>query len=373
MGKKKSDESLKDKIEKMQSDFGKKAIRMEQAKNDYLRSEKAKEERIKLGISDSEAESLSDTELEAASTLTKAIMIIRDYDAIQRYGKGARPLSDEQHMKLVNFFSKDSEAKEVLFQAFDIYEGSVEYGKYIVGIRNLWQRVLGEMTSLLVRWTAADEIAKGMTTALQNVHKVSQDFVNSENKWVSPDGSQFPKEVWLSSFIKILINNFEKAVEDSPYKIYFNYNSEEEKFEADIDKGGLYQEILKKAKMAEFQIQALKSTIEPFAKFLYTEITFANGESTLPLWFIPKIVRGLVKYPEFSEFQADPNNRKYFKYYLLQNKDAGDTITPEEEKRAVIPAYNEATEIDHYIDTANSKLLKFFSNFITDDEREARK
>jgi hypothetical protein len=146
-----------------------------------------------------------------------------------------------------------------------------------------------------------------------------------------------------------------------------SFNQEKQLFEADVDTGGLYQAILKKQKEAEYHLQVLRSAVEPFSDFLYHDVTFADGEVTLPLWFVPEVTDRIMEYPDAVEFGLDEANYKYFAYSILQRESKGETITPMDKKRAVIPDYNQVTEIPRHLNSNKARISKLFKNFIDTD------
>lgn len=345
----------KEKLEKMTSDLRKKAVAVEQALSEAKKRKKAEEAKPQFQPVDYEEQINSDKDV------VRAALLLRDYDSSKTYGEGVSILTEEQRTRLVASFDTE-EKKKVVDQAWRIYHGSLEYWRFIIGLKAQWQKVVAEMATLLSRWTAADEVASGMTTMLNNL-------LNDKEICFTGEGAK-------ESLIRFIGENFESSLEDSPYSCFFHYNSEKKAYEADIFtdevragivvRPSLYSAILKKREKAIYQLQALKSAVEPFSDFLYSEVTFATGEETLPLWFIPQIVEQTMEYPDAVDFMREPQNLKYFAYRIRQRKEAGETITPEEEKRAVIPDYNQEVEdIRHHIQ-ATKRVRRIFKEFITD-------
>lgn len=351
---------MKKKLEDSLSDVRKTAVAVEQALQGEERRKRAEAEKPKF-ISNSDIEE----RLNSDSTLVRAALFLRDYETAKSYGSGVRLLTKEQLNKLLESFESD-EDKNTMREAVELYNGGMEYGKYIIALRAQWQKGVAELATLLTKWSLADDIAKGMTEALRKIEKQVQPLLNDKEEWVSTDGSgeTFRKDVWYNSFVKVLKSNFESALEDSPYKIHFNYNPDKGEFEADIDTGGLYEAILKKRESAVYMLQALRSAVEPFSDFLYTEIEFANGERNLPVWFIPEVIERIMEYPDEADFMKDKNNLKYFSFYLKRRKENGEDITPDDEKRAVIPDYNQETDIPKHTQIAKAKLNDIFADYI---------
>lgn len=351
----------KKKLEKMFSDVRKKAVEVEQALSESAKRERAEAHRPHLSSSDKYESAINSDKL-----MVRAALAIKAYDYSQRYGQGIDLLTTEQQTRLVRSLQSE-EAQAVLRQIYDIYEGAKDYGRYLIALRSQWQKVVGGMAELLTRWTAADDIAKGLTSTLKGILEKYEGSETQEDGKLDLLNPLPPTKETLIKFLKM---NFEEAVAESPYKVYFNFNEDTQEFEADIDTGGLYSAILKAQKGAEYQLQMLKGAVEPFSDFLYSEVTFANGEKNLPLWFIPEVVEGIVEYPDAVEFDGNPNNKKYFQYQLLRRKEKGETITPADEKRAVIPDYNQTTESSRSRHSAEVKLINIFKDLYQVDGKE---
>lgn len=328
-------EKMRKKIEKQMSDVRKTAVAMEQALSDAEKRKKAEESSPKYGITDYEKV------IESGSDVMRAALLIKDHNMSKAYGEGVHLLTEEQIGALA-YSLQTPNGQEVLKTATSIYEGAVTYGKLLGSMRIDWQRVVEELAVLLTQWDSADKIAKGMTSTLFSL-------------------TDDPSSEMGAKTISFLKDNFESAVAESPYKVYFNFNQETQEFEADIETGGLYSAILKKQKGAEYQLRVLKSYVEPFSDFLYSEVDFGDTKN-LPLWYIPEVVERMMEYPDAVVFDGNPNNKKFFRYVLRRRKNNGETITEKDEKLAVIPDYNEVTEVERHRYNAKIRLTRLFAS-----------
>jgi hypothetical protein len=282
-----------------------------------------------------------DDTIKNGKPLHKAALLIKDWDSSKVYGRSVHILTQEQIDELEENIMNSPECKAVLGQAYEIYNGAVEYTRLIVGLRAQWQKVVAEMSRLLTRWSDLDNIAESMNSLYSNlVDKMGEAEAKSLMERVS--------------FIY-------------PDNTSVIFNQETQLYEADVDTGGLYQAILKKQKEAEYHLQVLRSAVEPFSDFLYHDVTFADGEVTLPLWFVPEVTDRIMEYPDAVEFGLDEANYKYFAYSILQRESKGETITPMDKKRAVIPDYNQVTEIPRHLNSNKARISKLFKNFIDTD------
>lgn len=347
----------KKKLEKMFSDVRKKAVEVEQALSDSEKRKRAEAHRPKIDASNHFEEALKSDKI-----LVRAALAVKAYDYNQSYGEDVSILTTEQEKELVRSLQSE-EAQAVLRQVYEIYNGSVTYGKMLVALRSQWQRAVADLAILLTKWKAADETAKGMTSTLNEVCST----IENDKEW---EDRKTKVPYYRELMAIVLKNQFEEAVAENAYKVYFNYNSDTQEFEADIDSGGLYSAILKKAETAKYQLRVLKGAVEPYSDFLYSEITFANGEKNLPLWYIPELIERLMEYPDAVEFDGDPNNDKYFQYKLQRRKDRGETITQADEKRAVIPDYNQVTIPEKPSYNAKIKLINLFKDLYQTDGRK---
>lgn len=166
-------DKLKKKIEKASSDLRKTTIAVEQALTDAERRRLEEEQKPKYGIGDYEAI------IESDNPIIQSALLLKDHAASKAYGEGVHLLTKEQRARLL--LALDTPVgNAVLKQTTEIYEGAVAYGKYIVSLRSQWQRAIGDMASLLTRWTAADEIAKGMTETLRKIESETKSYLNAE-------------------------------------------------------------------------------------------------------------------------------------------------------------------------------------------------
>lgn len=330
-------EKMRKKLEEQMSEVRKTAVAVEQALSDAEKRKIAEENKpkSKYGIVDYEAV------IESGSDIERAALLLRDYNMSKPYGAGVHLLTEEQIGALA-YSLQTPNGQEVLKTATSIYEGAVQYGKLLGSMRGEWQRVVEELAVLLTQWDSADKIAKGMTYTL----------------FFLTDDTSSEMGAKLISFLK---ETFESVLGESPYKVYFNFNPKSQEFEADINTGGLYSAILKKQQRAEYQLRVLKSYVEPFSDYLYSEIDLGDAKS-LPLWYIPEVVDRMMEYPDAVVFDGNPYNKKFFQYALRRRKNKGETITEKDEKLAVIPDYNQVTEVERHKYNAKVKLANLFAS-----------
>lgn len=103
----------------------------------------------------------------------------------------------------------------------------------------------------------------------------------------------------------------------------------------DIDgEGRLYSRMEEQSESTAQKLSAYKGYIEALSDFLYSSDT--------PTWeLIPASIDMLLEYPDSIEEQGQEAKGRYFRYRLHQRREKGEAITPEEEKWALYPDYNE--------------------------------
>lgn len=330
----------------------KKAVEVDRAITDTERAKKAEaaktksKTKAKTKATSNGGRTISNEELfkEAManpSAMYRASFLLREFDERQTYGDGLPMLTDEQYKALSGSFVSD-EDKAVLRQAQQIYKGAIWYGQTIVGVRAKWQQRAAELGVLLTRWNFYLKGADLLTKMLRE--------------------NAFTPQLPLEELLKTINAN---AI--VPNEVTMKLDGD--KVVADIDgKGGLYSKIQRQAETAEGELQTLRSAVEPFSNFLYSFVDFPNGEKQLPLNFIPSVVESIMEYPDAIDFSSDEANQKFFAYRLRQRKEAGEAVTPLEEKMAVIPDYNQVSESELYIRRFTAKVKDCFGDLISQDE-----
>ena len=75
------------------------------------------------------------------------------------------------------------------------------------------------------------------------------------------------------------------------------------------------------------------------------------------------MVEELLEYPDYIPEQDEEEKEKYFRYNLNKKKEQGEPITPDMEKWALYPDYNDVEEPELTIKVANNTLNKFLGQW----------
>lgn len=353
----------KEELNKKVRGLHKKAVEVDRAITDTERAKKAeaakakRKTKAKTKATSEGGRTISNEELfkdamANPSAMYRASFLLREFDERQTYGDGLPMLTDEQYKALSGSFVTE-EDKAVLYKANKIYEGALWYGQTIVGVRAKWQQRAAELGVLLTKWKWYDSMAELATALVKALPQINQTFKDE------PPSS--PQDI-----VKVFTD---KVFTDKVVREECQLDFDGEKYIANIDgEGRLYAKIQQQAETAEGELQTLRSAVEPFSNFLYSFVEFPNGERQLPLHFIPSVVERIMEYPDAIDFSRDEANQKFFAYRLRQRKEAGEAVTPLEEKMAVIPDYNQVGESELYIKRFTAKVKDCFGDLISQDE-----
>lgn len=350
----------KEKLEEMVSETRKKAVEVDRALTNAKRHKKAEEAKKKTpATSTPEGDPLEDNiekMISSKDTLQRAILYLRDFDYKNTFGRGL--LTDGQRERLRASFRTQKQYDE--FREVGLfYDKLTRYSQYLLAIRKMYQAEVANLTHLCVKWDKADELAEALTRTwndqlLPLLRATSgADSAEALEKYVS--------EVWPATQVADGVTpRVEQSGTDEEGRPVF-------KVVAYVDgEGGLYERILDAQASAEDRLSMLRSALEPFSSFTMSDVKLKSGKTIFPYTTIlPQNAERILDYPDAIGFMHEPNAGKYFSYKLRQRREKGegDTITPEEEKRAVIPDYNQVEEAVEYSAPALHRLSKEFEGY----------
>ena len=305
--------------------------------------------------------------IEEGSVLQRVVLLARDKDLSQRYAQiGITPLlSDTQRETLIKSFKTPKE-RNTLRDVVDLYNGCMTYGKYLIGLRKSWQVEAANLALLCKEWEDFDKQAKTLTEILEAMYKgqVAIEGVDPHNP---SDLLKFFSNLWQEQWAEgkggAILRTEQTGTDEEGRPLF--------KFVADVDgENGLYSRIQRQATSAKEILQILKSNIEPFSNFAMGSIKLRSGvELCLYITILPSALESLLDYPDATQFMYEPDAGKYHAYKLRQRREAGETITPEEEKRAVIPDYNQTEEVEKYVELCKIHLQNAFPKYYNPEEQ----
>ena len=247
--------------------------------------------------------------IENGSTYKRAMLYVNHFDSGRTFGDGT--LTDDQVERLKHYLYDISEQtrKEALMY-INTYNSFLQYGKLLYNARALYQKEAERLTGLLNLWEAAKAAYKAFAELATKLKELNYQIKEND---------------------PIL------AVANSAQSEYYTFKAENG--EITLDDSRLWSEIEEQSEFVADKLSELKGWIEPLSDYIYDE-----GEPHL--WaFLPYRIEMLMDYPDAISEQREESKHKYFRYLLRQRISNGETITPEEERIAVYPDYNEV-EID---------------------------
>lgn len=286
--------------------------------------------------------------LESGTALERAALWVRNHDSKVSYSKGRGFLSEEEEDKLWNSF-KSAKEKKLVKDLFNIGSCSIEYAKVLVGLRKQWQTAAAELTILLTRWEGYEREAKHLNKILSITHTSgSSEEVELLKQGISSfryDGAEL---------------RFLPTSADEAPQVEIIVEGEDTK-----NQKWLYNQIKEKQENAAEMLSLFKSWLEPFSEFLMQEVTIGYGQKIFLYFHIPAPVESLMDYPDATEMMYHPEMNKFFSYRLRQMREQGkgDQITPEMEKWALIPDYNQVGTIPNQMMAAKRRIATEFPDF----------
>lgn len=196
---------------------------------------------------------------------------------------------------------------------------------------------------LLNRWDGYEYTAKQLTL-LYSLMKNSWIELNEEGERADIYGIEIYPDGVRHSFIKDLI--YSNVLDGATLK--FNEATEEFYIDGE-EKGGLYSQILEEAKSTTKDLSDFKAYATVAEDYI--------NKSTLK--FMPIPIQISIENAEEERYTRYlVKNIRYFRSELNQRKANGETITPEEEKMAVIPDYYEVKPSKNVLEDCKANIKK---------------
>lgn len=350
----------KEKLEKMTSEVRQKAVEVDRALKNAKKA-KAKAQRTATAPStptDDEGDPLNFNQtIESGTALQRALLYLSDFDAHNTFGKGI--LTKGQNTRLKESF-KTQEERNILQEIGRFYDSLINYTKYLIGLRKMWQTEAGNIALLCQKWEHYDREAEGWSAILKQLYKGSMTATNDNGEPIDLHSAkaveEFFRKFWQGDPKEATLKAVQTSKDDEGRPLY--------RLEADVDiKGGLYSRIEEQQETAQGILDLFRSGSTIFRLSL-SDVPLQTGGEIFPYTaLLPRNAEMILDHPDAISFMRDPQGEKYFAYRIRQRREAGETITPEEEHRAVIPDYNQATETPHGLDSAERHLRKYFPNY----------
>lgn len=268
-----------------------------------LREERDKNKNEEIEIPPTPTFSSYDDIIENGSIYQKAALYINNFDMGRTFGSGSLTEEQVERVREQIYNTSEENRREGLIY-IKTYNAFLQYGKLVNIYKTTYQREAAKLTGLINLWEAVNNAY----TALSNLIEAAKIKDISEAKELF---SLFNTE-----------NNR-------------GYSFKLENGKLILDDTKLWEDITKQAEVTADALSELKAFIEPLSDYIYSE-----GEP--PLWAIlPHRLEMWMDYPDAIEEQRQPDKAKYFRFILRKRRESGETTTPEEERLAVYPDYNE--------------------------------
>lgn len=358
-----------EKLRKMTEDLRKTAVRLDRAITESDRAKRAEKARAKkqakIKATDADPESAYEKIITKGKPLERASLLLRDFDL--RGNLGVKILTDEQQARLKASF-KTEKQQQICNEIGMFYNGLMHYTRfYLLMTRKMWQTEAGNLARLCQKWEDADQLAFSFTEVYYTQilplleRKQEEGYIPLSGDYAGSEKAvrNFAHDIWPDNVreqgIKPKVEQWGVNENDKPiYRIV-----------ADVDgENGLYSKILKQREVAIDLLQLLRGAVEVLSDFVFSDVPLLTGGTIFPYNVIlPSPTEKILDYPDAIDFGLEKGMDKYFAYRLRQRKEAGEEITPEEEKRAVIPDYNQVHETDGMIRTAKEQLHKHLPDY----------
>lgn len=220
---------------------------------------------------------------------------------------------------------RTKEDKEVVEICYKEYHALREYGKQLQYFFKRFQVSYSMLAVLLNKWDSYEQRAAEYTQEYNSLGTRTIEINVTETK-----ATQIPNEILQGALTKYVEKLNSRGSFDGA-TLYFDEATTSFKVKVD-GKGGLYSQIKQEEKAAIEALADFKAFVLAVEKYLEASV----------LHFMPISIQMSVENAEEERYTRYlVKNLSYFRSELNSRKEQGETITPEEEKRAVIPDYYE--------------------------------
>lgn len=295
------------------------------------------DEEIKEG-SNSKRKSIEEI-IESGTPEERAALIISDHDLKRTYGiKGVLSEADKKRLQ-ANLNKRPQEERNVFLFYAKEYDRLNRFYPRLHNYIKAYQAEVGLLATLIAKWEAYDREA-------EICNKLYRSFIDKQ-PFKAPDGRTIsPTEA--EEFALCYRNNLLEVHSDWKEATLL-FDEATNTFRADIDgECKLYEKIKKQAEDTRKSLSQLKTAIKVAEDYIFDEVAYfvepAQMENSIEM----------VETECYARSYGGP--LRYFRSELNARKDKGETITPEDEKRAVIP--------DFYEVELNAKTLDFIKDYL---------
>lgn len=349
----------KKELEKMVSDIRERAVEVDRAIKSEKRRKKVEEasQKKEPAKNPPDPQEIYERIISKGKALDRAILYLRNFDSENLFGRGI--LTAGQKARLRETFNPER-SRKVVAEVGRFYDSIFNYTRfYLLTAQKMWQADANLLIILCQKWEAADRLAETLTKVYYTqILPLAGKTEEGARAYTEEAFKKYVSEVWSIDPKQGITPRVEQSGTDEEGRSLF-------KIVADVDgKGGIYSKMMKVRSGAEDLLRLLRGAVEPFSAFMMSDISLKTGGTIFPYTTIlPHTAESILDYPDGLISMREPELEKYFAYRIRQRREAGETITPEEEKRAVIPDYNQAEDDEEYFNSGKKNLYKYFPDY----------
>lgn len=265
--------------------------------------------------------------LKGGTLLQKIRLYISSID-LSGYFEAKEKLTEEE-LNQIRASIRTKEDKELVSLCVKEYNTIFDFGTRLSFFFKRFQTSYAVLAVLLNKWDSYEYTAKQLTQ-LYNIMRDSYITIIEEDEDLKTKNLK-DVELYTDGIIENFTNDLLRSniLEDAAMR----FNKKTGEFYVDVEvKGGLYSKIIEEAKSATKDLSDFKAytvVAEDYIK-----------KSTLKYMPIP-IQMSVENAEEERYTRYLVKNLRYFRSELNQRKERGETVTPGDEKRAVIPDFYE--------------------------------
>lgn len=289
--------------------------------------------------------------LESGTLLEKLRLYFSSEDLKGYFGTTGKLTNEEvEKIRASILTKKDTELVKLCYKE---YYTLIGYGKQLLFYFKRFQTTYAILATLLNKWESYETTAKQFTT-MYGMMEGARFRINPHGTETAHEREKWEK-IYTKEDLKELVNENKRlfTLERADLK----FDDATKRFWVDVDKQsdpdtGLYNEIESEA----------KETAEALSDFKAFAVAIEEFIRNSKLQFTPISIQMSIENAEEENYTRYlVKNLSFFRSELNLRKEKGESITPEEEKRAVIPDYYEIEPTQEIYDSCTTYIKQQMS------------
>jgi hypothetical protein len=273
----------------------------------------------------SDGEYMTKEEILKSGTLLQKIRLYLSSIDLSGYFEAKEQLTEDE-IEIIRSSIRSNKDRQLAQLCVDEYNTIFDFGTRLSFFFKRFQTSYAVLAVLLNKWESYEYTAKQLTLLYSLMRNSFIDVCEDVET-----GDIFSEEIYPEETRKNFIQDllYSNVLDGATLQ----FNEKTENFHIDVEeKGGLYSQIQEAAKDATKDLSDFKAYVIVAEEYIY--------KSTLKYMPIP-IQMSIENAEEERYTRYLVKNLRYFRSELNQRKERGETVTPGEEKRAVIPDFYE--------------------------------